>query len=190
MHTCCRLYCAMSVYVKMWRAASVLSTHSVDCQGVQISSEREEHLWTTKKKFSLRSGSPRIPTCAPIVVLLTELTKTKMLEAARFVGDVVRGFPPLCRVFTPAWFLMAQLVDWESLEMCVMYWVSYVFMCRGRRKSEWGRWCARCKRLTEITTKGWDMCNRFFSGAQRWNAIRDYPSTEYLCRIKSGKKKL
>ena len=27
------------------------------------------------------------------------------------------------QVFTPEWFLMAQLVDWESLEMCGMYWV-------------------------------------------------------------------
>ena len=50
--------------------------------------------------------------------------------------------------FTPEWFLMPQLVDWGSLEMCMMYWVfselimlyrlCCVFLCRGRRKSEWG----------------------------------------------------
>ena len=60
------------------------------------------------------------------------------------------------QVFTPEWFLMAQLVDWESLEMCMMhwvfselfllYWLCCVFLKSGRRKSEWGRWCARGKR--------------------------------------------
>ena len=44
---------------------------------------------------------------------------------------------------------MALVVDWESLEMCMMNWVFLevtvlyrlccVFLCRGRRKSESGR---------------------------------------------------
>ena len=65
------------------------------------------------------------------------------------------------QVFTPEWFLMAQLVDWGSLEICVMYWLfsellllyrlCCVFLCH-RRKSEWGRWeCPRWK--TGETTK-------------------------------------
>ena len=42
--------------------------------------------------------------------------------------------------------------------------------CRGRRKSEWGRRCARVHGTWE-SNKRWDMCGpdgRFFSGAQRW----------------------
>ena len=90
------------------------------------------------------------------------------------------------QVFTPEWFLMALHVDWESLEMCMMYWVFLelimlsrlccVFCYIDRRRSERVRWCARGKRqVTQRPTRMRHESNqmtRLCSGAQRCNAIR------------------
>ena len=75
---------------------------------------------------------------------------------SQFLGVVVRGCPTTLQVFTIERFLMALLFDrvflelfmmyWVFLEMTMLYWLCCVFLCRGIRKSEWWRWCARGKR--------------------------------------------
>ena len=56
-------------------------------------------------------------------VNITKMQFSFQIGLLIFGGECFRGFPSALQVFTPEWFLMALLVDWESLEMCVMYWV-------------------------------------------------------------------
>ena len=98
-------------------------------------------------------------------------------EIFRFSGSCgARVFATL-QIFTPEWFLMAQLVDWGSLEMCVLYWVfsELLMLCRlccaflwSGRKSECGRWNARGER--QVRQQPWmrhdaHQMTWFFSGA-------------------------
>ena len=51
----------------------------------------------------------------------------------KFLWELLCAVSATLQVFRPVWFLMSQLVDWVSLEMCGMYWV---FSLCGRI----GRW--------------------------------------------------
>ena len=99
-----------------------------------------------------------------------------------FCGSCCARLSATLQVFTPEWFLLALLVDWESLEMRMMNWVFLevtvlhllccVFLCRGRRKSEWGRWCARSERQVREQQRVRHVrhqMTRLFSSAQRWH---------------------
>ena len=68
-------------------------------------------------------------------------------DGRKFFGLITRGsccagFSATLQVFTPEWFLMAQLVDRRSLEMCGMYWVFSLCGRIGwwRRGSAYGGW--------------------------------------------------
>ena len=42
--------------------------------------------------------------------------------------------------------LEMRMMNWVFLEVTVLHRLCCVFLCRGRRKSDWGRWCARSER--------------------------------------------